>query len=315
MLVAGEEQCGDFEPLRRGCDVAPTQASSVFFVVSRGDDRLHAGSIACGERRWTSTTAAAGELHHASDDHPLGHPAAHRASPASRRAARSEALRVPILELMGTDVQQSRLGLCRRASMAQRDGMSQGFTLLELMIVLTLVSVILAIGAPSFGDFSRNNRLTSAANNLLAGLQLARTEAIKRQRIVSICTSDNADGPSPTCSSGTFSGWIVFEDSNGDCARTADEPLPLRSGEALPNGLAASQDGRCASFSPNGQVRAGGGQALLSHAIFCDERGLVRQPGTGLSVARGVELTPTGRSLVTRDPSRINSWAMACVAS
>ena len=190
----------------------------------------------------------------------------------------------------------------------------RGFTLLELMMVLTLAAVIMAIGAPSFGEFSRNNRLSSAANNLLAGLQLARTEAIKLQTVVSICSSDNPDSASPTCSPGSFRGWIVFADGNADCQRTAVDPLPLRSGDPLPGGVGTSQDASCASFYPNGYVRPTAGQPLLSRVVFCDSRGLVNQPGTDLSVERGVELTPTGRAVVTREAARLAGWNLPCTA-
>ena len=58
---------------------------------------------------------------------------------------------------------------------------SRGFTLMELMIVLTLAGIILALGAPSFGEFRRNNRMAGIANDFLVGVQIARSEAIKRQ--------------------------------------------------------------------------------------------------------------------------------------
>src|SRR5262245_47582960 len=68
--------------------------------------------------------------------------------------------------------------------------LSAGFTLFELLLVLVIVAIILGLGSPSFTDFRRNSRLTSAANDLLIANQLARTEAIKRQTTVSICPSE-----------------------------------------------------------------------------------------------------------------------------
>ena len=104
-------------------------------------------------------------------------------------------------------------------------GTSRGFSLIELMIVLLLAAAILAIGAPSFGDMMRNNRLTQATNDFLAATQLARTEAIKRQTPVALCSSSEPDSPGARCNAGDFIGWIAFEDSNGDCVRGANEAI------------------------------------------------------------------------------------------
>jgi len=111
-----------------------------------------------------------------------------------------------------------------------------GFTLLELMVVLVLVGILLGIGVPSMGNFIRNSRMTSSANDLIAALHLARSEAIKRRVSVTACASANplaADEDDVACvTTGTASrqlnsanGWIVFVDGNGDGVRDAGEEL------------------------------------------------------------------------------------------
>ena len=70
---------------------------------------------------------------------------------------------------------------------------TSGFTILELMITLTIASVIMALAVPSFRDFIKNSRMSGASNDLLASLQLARTEAIKRRHSVArlcVCQSE-----------------------------------------------------------------------------------------------------------------------------
>ena len=79
---------------------------------------------------------------------------------------------------------------------------SRGFTIVELMVTLSIAALILAIGAPSFNEFRRNNRLTGTANDFLGAVQTARTEAIKRQLQVSVCPSANPNDASPTCTNG-----------------------------------------------------------------------------------------------------------------
>ena len=87
---------------------------------------------------------------------------------------------------------------------------SAGFTLLEIMIVVALVAVLIGISAPSIGEFIRNSRITGKANDLLAGLNVARTEAIKRHVPVTVCATNDALATTPACDADAdFSQWIV----------------------------------------------------------------------------------------------------------
>lgn len=187
-----------------------------------------------------------------------------------------------------------------------------GFTLMELMIVLSVAAVVLALGAPNFTEFSRNNRLTAAANDLLTAAQLARTEAIKRQRNVSLCTSDNVESAAPTCSNTSFRGWIVFQDDNGNCQRDGAEPLPLRVSDSLAPSVHAAQDQHCSTFGPTGYVRGADGLPPISHVLYCDSRGVGLQQGTNQSAARGLSMSPTGRASVTRVQATIVAWGIGC---
>lgn len=57
--------------------------------------------------------------------------------------------------------------------------LQQGFTLIELMIVVVLLAIGLAIGVPSFTSFIRNNNVVASANEFATALSLARMTAIK----------------------------------------------------------------------------------------------------------------------------------------
>lgn len=61
---------------------------------------------------------------------------------------------------------------------------ARGFTLVELLIGLTILSMILAIGVPSFGVWIQNTRIRNAADAIANGLQLARAEAVRRNTAV-----------------------------------------------------------------------------------------------------------------------------------
>lgn len=88
-------------------------------------------------------------------------------------------------------------------------GRSRGFTLLELMTTITIVAVLLAIGVPSLRGMIQRNRVSSASNDLAASIAYARTTAINRGQLVSMCPS--ADGNSCVSGGAEFDpGWIVY---------------------------------------------------------------------------------------------------------
>lgn len=182
-----------------------------------------------------------------------------------------------------------------------------GFTLMELMIVLALAGVILAIGAPNFNEFRRNNRLTGVGNDLLGAVQTARNEAIKRQVPVAVCPSADPADEDATCSGGAFRGWIVFADPDNNCERNPADPdeAIVRVGNTIDAAVNATSTGACISFGANGFLQTIAGVDTATNTIFCDDRGTAEQAGTGLSAARGVDVTVTGRSRVTRDMAEL----------
>ena len=60
----------------------------------------------------------------------------------------------------------------------------RGFTLIELMITLVVLGVLVALGVPSFQAWLQNAQIRNAADAVMNGIQLARTEAVRRNRIV-----------------------------------------------------------------------------------------------------------------------------------
>lgn len=97
-----------------------------------------------------------------------------------------------------------------------------GFTLIELMVTLAVAAVILATAVPSFQTLMVNNRLATQSNQLVTALNLARSEAVKRNTLVTVCKSANPTATPPACTTaGNWEqGWVVFTD--GDTVGTID---------------------------------------------------------------------------------------------
>lgn len=96
---------------------------------------------------------------------------------------------------------------------------NRGFTLLELLVTISVAAIILSFGVPSFMDVVRNGRAATNANDFVTALAIARSEAVKRGARVTVCASDDQ----ATCGGDWEDGWIVFADS----AATDDTDPPV----------------------------------------------------------------------------------------
>ncbi|MGI5309100.1 GspH/FimT family pseudopilin [Rheinheimera sp. WS51] len=90
----------------------------------------------------------------------------------------------------------------------------QGFTLIEMMVTVAVIAITLAIAVPSFTSLINGNRLTGQANEILAALILARTEAIKQNQVMVLCHSSDATNCSAAPSTG-WKGWLVMREGGG----------------------------------------------------------------------------------------------------
>ncbi|MFM8443315.1 MAG: GspH/FimT family pseudopilin [Methylococcus sp.] len=103
---------------------------------------------------------------------------------------------------------------------------TSGFTLIELMVTLAVAAIVLTVGIPSFREFIERNRVSAYTNRLVGALQLARSEAIKRGRHVTLC---NYDSNKKECKSdGAWQdGWQLYvNEASGDVLIQLYEAMP-----------------------------------------------------------------------------------------
>jgi type IV fimbrial biogenesis protein FimT len=114
-----------------------------------------------------------------------------------------------------------------------RQTFQRGFTLVELMVVLTITAILLGLAVPSFKRMIQSSTISSNVNTFLADMRFARSEAIRLGGAVVMCRSDAPEANTPTCGAtgsgpggnGWVSGWIVFQDLDNNGDRAAADPL------------------------------------------------------------------------------------------
>ena len=160
---------------------------------------------------------------------------------------------------------------------------SNGFTLVELMVVVGILALLAGIAAPNFSGMIKDGRLSAANADFMVALQLTKSESVARASPASIC---RANGNFTACAvSGNWAqGWIIFTDANGDGIVNGTDVV-LQTHEALGNltyrGTGDAQTD--ITFNPSGSTSITETEAVIA----CDDRGF----GSG----KGIIITITGR--------------------
>lgn len=134
-----------------------------------------------------------------------------------------------------------------------RKARSKGFTLIELMLTIMVLSIGLMVAVPSFISTIERNRVASNANLLVGALNYGRVEATKQGRQINVGVIDPLTGQ-----------WGVWRDADADDAYDAGEEI--RVFDALPDTLVLTSALDTYTFLPTGFADAAGTLKLCSSA-------------------------------------------------
>jgi type IV fimbrial biogenesis protein FimT len=161
---------------------------------------------------------------------------------------------------------------------------SLGVTLIEVLIGLLIMSILIGMAVPGFAGWIRNQRIRTASESLLNGLQTARAEALKTNQIVNFQISNGAwtvvGRSAAVIQSGQWSQAAVDPGQSSFCfngmGRLVFDP-PVTGCGAAPGSISISGidgAGQCAAAEGAGETRclridvnSGGGIRLCDPAL------------------------------------------------
>lgn len=143
-----------------------------------------------------------------------------------------------------------------------------GFTLVELMVTITVMVLLSLLAVPSMSQYVQNSRIHGNAEMMLASLQKARTEAIRRNAVVELVFTDHTPDASSTETNGVNTSgpnWLVRQvpATATDTHVFIEGKSGAESGGATGSLNGFSANASAVSFNPYGALSTGSGVRIL----------------------------------------------------
>ncbi|MFV3414506.1 GspH/FimT family pseudopilin [Pseudomonas nitroreducens] len=129
---------------------------------------------------------------------------------------------------------------CSRPNLRRGPGRQEGFSLVELMVVVALLAIFAGVALPGFRYLIESSRVQSAASTLFRLLQASRADAVNSRQTLTLCPS-----------SGNLQ-WVVVRAST--CVSLTSTSVSQRLD--LPGSLSVSSSANALSFKPDGTAAA-----------------------------------------------------------
>jgi type IV fimbrial biogenesis protein FimT len=153
-----------------------------------------------------------------------------------------------------------------------------GVSLIELLIGLAIMGLLIMIGLPNMATWLQNSKIRTAGETMLAGLTLARTEAVRRNQIVRFQMVNNLT--SACVVSTTGADWVVSLDNvTGACDAAPSEAaapriIQTRSGsEGTQGAVVTATTAGVVHFNGLGRVTSPGGTANMTRVAISNPAG------------------------------------------
>jgi type IV fimbrial biogenesis protein FimT len=93
----------------------------------------------------------------------------------------------------------------------QRSRRTSGFTMIEMIVTMTVFAILVALGVPSMTTWIRNNKVRTVTDSLQTGLRLAQAESLRRSRqVVFSLTNSTTPNLIPLPAVGGGTSWAIW---------------------------------------------------------------------------------------------------------
>lgn len=177
-----------------------------------------------------------------------------------------------------------------------------GFSLIELIVTLAIVSILAFVAVPSIKNILKDHRISGYTNDLVADLNSARSEAVKRATPVTVCKTLDPQNSSPTCNTTAANAWttgrIIFVDADSDgVVDSGEQVLRIRQGlDDQNSAIKGAGNGADSDTANRVTFRSDGTSRLIENLTttiaetqitLCDDRGATQK--------RALEISAGGR--------------------